>query len=144
VRNSVVRQLQSLGYKTITAADGNVALAHVDDNTPFDLLLTDVIMPGGINGRQLADAVVARRPSVKVLFTSGYTENAIVHHGRLDAGVMLLSKPYRRSDLARMVRAALDSDLAAAAGDTGAPANYDDTAISSAPPSPNSDRAAGA
>jgi FixJ family two-component response regulator len=66
-------------------------------------------MPGGVNGRQLADTVVARRPSVKVLYTSGYTENAIVHHGRLDAGVLLLVKPYRKSDLARMVRAALDT-----------------------------------
>ena len=140
VRNSVVRQLQSLGYKTITAADGNAALAHLDDGTPFDLLLTDVIMPGGINGRQLADAVVARRPSVKVLFTSGYTENAIVHHGRLDAGVMLLPKPYRRFDLGRMVRAALDRDLAA--GDADTLAKHDDTAKCSAPPSPNADHVA--
>jgi signal transduction histidine kinase/CheY-like chemotaxis protein len=112
VRNFVVAQLHSLGYKTITASNGNGALALLDDGARFELLLTDVIMPGGINGRQLADTVTLRRPSVKVLYTSGYTENAIVHHGRLDAGVLLLAKPYRRADLARMVRAALEQDAA--------------------------------
>jgi signal transduction histidine kinase/ActR/RegA family two-component response regulator/HAMP domain-containing protein len=116
VRNFVVTQLHSLGYKTMTAANGNAALMQIDDGATFDLLFTDVIMPGGMNGRQLADIVVARRPSVKVLYTSGYTENAIVHHGRLDAGVLLLAKPYRKSDLARMLRAALESDSTAAAG----------------------------
>jgi DNA-binding LytR/AlgR family response regulator len=60
-----------------------------------------------MNGRQLADEIQKRRPSLRILFTSGYTENAIIHHGRLDAGVLLLAKPYRRSDLARMVRRAL-------------------------------------
>jgi CheY-like chemotaxis protein len=94
---------------------------QLDGGAMFDLLLTDVIMPGGINGRQLADTVTLRRPSVKVLYTSGYTENAIVHHGRLDAGVLLLAKPYRRSDLARMVRLALDGDVVAAAGDAETP-----------------------
>jgi CheY-like chemotaxis protein len=64
-------------------------------------------MPGGMNGRQLADEVRRRRPELKTLFTSGYTENAIIHHGRLDAGVLLLAKPYRKSDLARMIRKAL-------------------------------------
>jgi signal transduction histidine kinase/ActR/RegA family two-component response regulator/HAMP domain-containing protein len=136
VRNFVVAQLNSLGYKTITAADGNVALAHLDDGAPFDLLLTDVIMPGGINGRQLADTVTLRRPSVKVLYTSGYTENAIVHHGRLDAGVLLLAKPYRRADLARMVRAALDGDSTVAERIGG-------TAKSAAPPAADRDHAAG-
>jgi CheY-like chemotaxis protein len=64
-------------------------------------------MPGPMNGRHLADQAVKRRPDLKVLFTSGYTEHAIVHHGRLDPGVLLLAKPYRKSDLARMVRVAL-------------------------------------
>ena len=67
---------------------------------PFDLLFTDVIMPGAMNGRQLADELAKSRPGLKVLFTSGYTENAIIHHGRLDTGVLLLAKPYRKSDLA--------------------------------------------
>jgi DNA-binding LytR/AlgR family response regulator len=64
-------------------------------------------MPGAMNGRQLADAIEKRKPGLKVLFTSGYTENAIIHHGRLDSGVLLLAKPYRKSDLAGMIRRAL-------------------------------------
>jgi CheY-like chemotaxis protein len=113
VRGFVVTQLRSLGYRTCAAASGAAALTEVDSGASFDLLFTDVIMPGGMNGRQLADAVLQRRPGIKVLYTSGYTENAIVHHGRLDAGVFLLPKPYRKSELARMVRAALRSDLSA-------------------------------
>ncbi len=79
----------------------------VDSGEPFDLLFTDVIMPGGMTGRQLADEVAKRRPGTKVLYTSGYTDNAIVHQGRLDPGVLLLTKPYRKSQLASMVRRAL-------------------------------------
>jgi CheY-like chemotaxis protein len=107
VRDFVVAQLHSLGYTTIAAADGRDALARVVSGAAFDLLFTDVIMPGGLNGRELADEVEKHRPGIKVLYTSGYTDNAIIHHGRLDEGVLLLSKPYRRSELARMVRAAL-------------------------------------
>jgi PAS domain S-box-containing protein len=107
VRNFVITQLHSLGYRTIAAADGREALSHVQSGLAFDLLFTDVIMPGGINGRELADQVAKRRPGTRVLYTSGYTDNAIVHHGRLDDGVLLLSKPYRKSELARMVRVAL-------------------------------------
>jgi two-component SAPR family response regulator len=68
-------------------------------------------MPGTMNGRQLAEEVVKRRPSIKVLFTSGYTENAIFHHGRLDRDIILLPKPYRKADLGRMVRVAISSPL---------------------------------
>ena len=68
-------------------------------------------MPGAMNGRQLADAAQAKQPDLKVLYTSGYTENAIVHHGRLDSGVLLLAKPYRKADLARMLRRALDGKV---------------------------------
>jgi FixJ family two-component response regulator len=64
-------------------------------------------MPGGMNGRQLDEEIRRRRTTLRTLFTSGYTENAMIHRGRLDAGVLLLSKPYRKSDLARMVRKAL-------------------------------------
>jgi YesN/AraC family two-component response regulator len=81
----------------------------IDGPKHIDLLFTDVIMPGSMNGRQLVDVALARRPGLKTLFTSGYTENAIVHHGRLDTGVLLLAKPYRKSDLARMIRTALES-----------------------------------
>jgi CheY-like chemotaxis protein len=107
VRNFVIAQLHSLGYKTIAAADGRSALALVTGGSPFDLLFTDVIMAGGISGRELAGEVAKRRPGTKVLYTSGYTDNAIVHHGRLDDGVMLLTKPYRKTQLDRMVRQAL-------------------------------------
>jgi CheY-like chemotaxis protein len=110
VRNSVIVQLQSLGYQTIAAGNGAEALAIIDSEVAFDLLFTDVIMSGSLNGRQLADEALRRRPGVKVLFTSGYTENAIIHHGRLDPGVLLLAKPYRKADLARMVRLALGAE----------------------------------
>ena len=77
------------------------------DGVRIDLLFTDMIMPGAMNGRQLADAALQRRASLKILFTSGYSNEAIIHHGHLDVGVLLLAKPYRKSDLARMLRAAL-------------------------------------
>src|SRR6185295_8509435 len=104
---SATTQLASLGYTTLAAANAAEALAMVDAGTQFDLLFTDVIMPGSMNGRELAEEVAKRRTSVKVLFTSGYTEDAVIHHGRLEPGVLLLAKPYRKIDLARMVRAAL-------------------------------------
>jgi CheY-like chemotaxis protein len=74
-----------------------------------ELLFTDVVMPGGMNGRQLADAATARYPALKVLYTSGYSQNAVVHGGRVDPGVHLLSKPYRLNELATAVRSVLDS-----------------------------------
>jgi len=113
VRNFVTAQLQSLGYKTIAAADGRAALELIEAGQPFDLLFTDVVIPGGMSGRELADEVAKLRPGVKVLYTSGYTDNAIVHHGKLDDGVMLLTKPYRRNQLAEMIRKALGGGVAA-------------------------------
>ena len=109
VREYVVTQVKRLGYETFAARNAAEALDAIDSATRIDLLFTDVIMPGGMNGRQLATEALKRRPELKVLFTSGYTENAIVHHGRLDAGVLLLAKPYVSSDLARMIRIALAS-----------------------------------
>jgi PAS domain S-box-containing protein len=108
VRGYVLTQLHSLGYVTLDAANAAEALALIEAGHDFDLLFTDVIMPGAMNGRQLADAIQIRRPELKVLYTSGYTENAIIHHGRLDSGVLLLAKPYRKSDLAKMIRKALE------------------------------------
>ncbi|MFH1345726.1 MAG: PAS domain S-box protein [Pseudomonadota bacterium] len=108
VRKYVVTQVESLGYTTLEAGNAAEALVVIDNTEGIDLLFTDVIMPGSMNGRQLADEALKRRPALKTLFTSGYTENAIVHHGRLDTGVLLLAKPYRKSDLARMIRQALD------------------------------------
>ena len=107
VREYVLAQLHSLGYVTLQAANAAEALAIVAAGEPFDLLFTDVIMPGKMNGRQLADEVLKTRPGLRVVYTSGYTENAIIHHGRLDSGVLLLAKPYRKSDLARIIRKAL-------------------------------------
>ncbi|MGY4624786.1 CHASE3 domain-containing protein [Bradyrhizobium sp. USDA 4486] len=107
VRNFVTAQLQSLGYKTVAAADSKAALELIEAGQEFDLLFTDVVIPGGMSGRELAEKVAALRPGLKVLYTSGYTDNAIVHHGKLDDGVLLLTKPYRRNQLAAMIRKAL-------------------------------------
>jgi CheY-like chemotaxis protein len=107
VRKYVRTQIEGLGYATLAAANAAEALEVIDANAQIDLLFTDVIMPGAMNGRQLVDEAQRRRPGLKTLFTSGYTENAIVHHGRLDSGVLLLAKPYRKSELARMIRTAL-------------------------------------
>ncbi len=74
-----------------------------------NLLLTDVVLPGGMNGRELATEIERRTPGIPVLFMSGYTEDAIIHHGRLDADAKLLQKPFRKADLARAVRKVLDS-----------------------------------
>jgi PAS domain S-box-containing protein len=109
VRQYVMTQIQSLGYTALEASNAAEALNAIDSNPTIDLLFTDVIMPGSMNGRQLVDEALKRRPALKTLYTSGYTENAIVHHGRLDSGVLLLAKPYRKSDLARMIRLALGS-----------------------------------
>jgi signal transduction histidine kinase/FixJ family two-component response regulator len=111
VRTFVVGQIQSLGYVTLSAVNADEALVFINSAKPIDLLFTDMIMPGSMNGRQLADLALRRRPSLKVLFTSGYTENTVIHYGRLDAGVLLLAKPYRKADLARMIRSALDGDV---------------------------------
>jgi CheY-like chemotaxis protein len=109
VRTYVIAQLASLNYKTLSAANAAEALAIADSGAQFDLLFTDVIMPGKMNGRELANEMAKRRPWLKVLFTSGYTHDAMVHHGRLDSGVLLLAKPYRKIELARMLRRALDN-----------------------------------
>jgi signal transduction histidine kinase/CheY-like chemotaxis protein len=107
VRAFVVNQIKSLGYATLTAVNAVEAMSFIDGPGEIDLLFTDMIMPGSMNGRQLAEKALQCRAALKVLFTSGYSNEAIIHHGHLDAGVLLLAKPYRTSDLARMIRAAL-------------------------------------
>ncbi|MBN9497301.1 MAG: PAS domain S-box protein [Alphaproteobacteria bacterium] len=109
VRKHVVSSLKNLGYDVLEAENGADALAQIEKNEMIDLIFTDVVMPGQMGGRDLAEAAKKRRPDLKVLFTSGYTENSIVHNGRLDSGVELLSKPYRRDQLATKVRKVLDS-----------------------------------
>lgn len=111
VRTFVLAQVESLGYVTLTAANAEEALAVINGAQEIDLLFTDLIMPGAMNGRQLADQALLRRPLLKILFTSGYSEDAIIHNGRLDTGVLLLAKPYRKTELARMLRCALASDV---------------------------------
>lgn len=108
VRTHLAAQLASLGYRVTEAANGPDALALLADLDDVAMLLTDIVMPGGLNGRELAERAVAINPGLKVLYTSGYTENAIVHQGRLDPGIDLLSKPYRRKILADKVRTVLD------------------------------------
>ncbi|BBO11711.1 ATP-binding protein [Bradyrhizobium sp. TM102] len=107
VQGYVIARLGSLGYRTLVAGDGASALALVDQGAKFDLLFTDIIMPGGMNGRELADAIRLRRPGARVLYTSGYTDDAIVHGGHLDPGVALLRKPYRKSELSQKIREVL-------------------------------------
>jgi CheY-like chemotaxis protein len=114
VRDYVNTQVRSLGYAPLSAANAEQALEIIRGAAPIDLLFTDVIMPGAMNGRQLVEQALKLRSDLKVLYTSGYTDNAIVHHGRLDSGVLLLEKPYRKADLARMIRAALNATGSAA------------------------------
>lgn len=109
VRRYAQHQLAALGYKVIAAATGPEALEIIRQRDDVDLLFTDIVMPGGMNGRQLAEAAQAIHPELKVLYTSGYSENAVTHDGRLDTGVQLLSKPYRRVELAARIRAMLDT-----------------------------------
>jgi signal transduction histidine kinase len=108
VRSYLVETLQDLNYRVQQAPDGASALAMFDSDTPqIDLLLTDIVMPG-INGRQLADELCHRQPGLKVLFMTGYSRDAIVHHGRLDVGVSMLQKPLTQATLAAKIRLLLD------------------------------------
>jgi signal transduction histidine kinase/DNA-binding response OmpR family regulator len=104
VRGTVVDMLSELGYRVLKAKDAQSALAIVESGTPIDVLFTDVVMPGPLRSPELTRKAQERLPNIAVLFTSGYTENAIVHGGRLDQGIELLSKPYTREALARKIR----------------------------------------
>ncbi|WP_186332173.1 response regulator [Bordetella genomosp. 13] len=104
VRTTVVDMLSELGYRVLRARDASSALAIIESGMPMDLVFTDVVMPGPLRSPELARKARERLPNVAVLFTSGYTDNAIVHGGRLDEGIELLSKPYTREALARKIR----------------------------------------
>jgi len=104
VRSTVVDMLAELGYRVLQAREAQSALAIVESGIPIDLIFTDVVMPGPLRSPELARKARERLPNIAVLFTSGYTENAIVHGGRLDEGIDLLSKPYSREALARKIR----------------------------------------
>jgi PAS domain S-box-containing protein len=111
LRNYIAEMLTELGYRVLEAATGAEAIEILDQENTVDLLFTDVVLPGGMNGRELADEAMHRRPDLKVLFTTGYTRNAIVHHGRLDPSVQLIGKPFSFEELGARVRALLDGGL---------------------------------
>ncbi len=100
--------LESVGFRVLAAGEAGQALALLREGERVDLLFTDVVLPGAVNGRQLAEEARKLRPDLPVLFTTGYTRNAIVHDGRLDADARLLSKPYTLDFLARAVRRLID------------------------------------
>ncbi|MDS9469059.1 PAS domain-containing protein [Paracoccus sp. MBLB3053] len=104
VRDTVVQLLTELGYHVLTAKDPQAGLSVVESGVPIDVLFTDVVMPGPLTSREMARRSQSLIPGLAVLFTSGYTENSIVHGGRLDEGVELLSKPYSHEALARRLR----------------------------------------
>jgi signal transduction histidine kinase/DNA-binding response OmpR family regulator len=104
VQATVVDMLTALGYRVLKANDGQSALTILQSGVPVDLLFTDVVMPGPVRSVEVARQAKQMFPEIEVLFTSGYTQNAIVHGGRLDPGVELISKPYRREELARKIR----------------------------------------
>jgi PAS domain S-box-containing protein len=110
VRATVVEMLSDLGYRVLKANDASSALAIIESGIPIDLLFTDVVMPGPLRSPDLARKARERLPRLAVLFTSGYTENSIVHGGRLDPGVELLGKPYTREALARKIRHVLSNE----------------------------------
>ncbi|MFL5083490.1 MAG: ATP-binding protein, partial [Xanthobacteraceae bacterium] len=108
LRGYTVEILTELGYRVVDAASAAAALELIEQRADIDLLFTDVVMPGGVNGRELADQALRLRPGLKVLFTTGYTRNAIVHQGRLDPGVQMISKPFSFAELGAKMRALLD------------------------------------
>ncbi|HYY61808.1 MAG TPA: PAS domain S-box protein, partial [Burkholderiales bacterium] len=108
VRVFVTESLGELGYRVFATLDGPSALRTLEAQGDIDLLFTDVGLPNGMNGRVLADQARKRWPTLKVLFTTGYARNAIIHHGRLDSGVDLITKPYTQTELAGKVRKVLN------------------------------------
>jgi signal transduction histidine kinase len=111
VRTYSVETLRELGYRVIEAHDGPSALRLIERQTRVDLLFSDVVLPGGMTGAQVAEQARALRPALKVLFTTGYARNAIIHHGRLDKGVRLITKPFSAADLAVKIRDVLDEQI---------------------------------
>jgi CheY-like chemotaxis protein len=109
VRAAVVQQLTSLGYTVAEAANGSAGLELLGSRQTYDLLLTDVVMPGPVNGKALAEKAIKLSPNLRVLFMSGYSGDAISTLGSLNPGTILLSKPFRKADLAQAIRNALAS-----------------------------------
>jgi len=110
VNKLAVEALQERGYQVLSASDGAAALRLIESAPQIDLLLTDVVLPGGMNGRELTEAVRRKRNGIKVLYMTGYTRNAIIHHGRLDLDIDLLTKPFTADALTRKIRRVLDGN----------------------------------
>jgi CheY-like chemotaxis protein len=109
VRAFAVRTLEALGYRVIAVVNGPEALSRLHGGDKVDLLFTDVVMPGGMNGWELAERARGARPGLKVLLTSGYALETLLARGRLRTDMAFLNKPYRKADLARRLREALDA-----------------------------------
>ena len=107
MRKHTEEQLAELGYRVVTAENGAAALAHVEEGCVPDILFTDLVMPGGINGWELAESARRISPELRVLLTSGYALEALAERGRLPEGGVVLNKPYRKAELAKRVREAL-------------------------------------
>ncbi len=110
VRDIPVSILRNQGYVIVEAGDGKEAINRLKDGQPFDLLFTDVVLQGGMNGVEIAKEAKRIQPNIKVLYTTGYAENAVVHNGQLDPGVTLVNKPFNRVELLEKVRAMLGSE----------------------------------
>ena len=108
VREHSVASLRELGYRVLAAGDGHAALRVLAREAEIEVLFTDIGLPGGMNGRQLAEAARVLRPDLKVVYTTGYARNAIVHGGVLDPGTELLPKPFSYAALAAKIRTVLD------------------------------------
>ncbi len=144
VRATVVEMLSELGYAVLKAPSADAALVIVEAGMPIDMIFTDVVMPGKLKSTELARMARERQPDLAVLYTSGYTENSIVHGGRLDAGVELLSKPYTREALARKVRAVLNQRPQRPAKSQPAPAVSSPTAAAAESVQPRTEAATAA
>ena len=108
VRVFAVTSLEGLGYRVIAAVDGPEGLTRLAQDESIELLFTDIVMPGGMSGLELAERARAARPGLKVLLTSGYALETLTTRGRMPAQATLLNKPYRKAELARAVRDAME------------------------------------
>ena len=108
LRNLVIEVLDDLGYASFQAADGASALEILKSNSRIDLLITDVGLPGGMNGRQLADAARLSRGDLRVLFITGYAENAVINHGHLEPGMQIMTKPFPMDALGTKIRVMIE------------------------------------
>ncbi len=109
VRGFVSRSLDQLGYRVLPVADGPAALAILESGRRFDMLLTDVVLPGGMSGSQVAESALRRQPKLKILYASGYNDDAVAHDGRLDPDLAFIGKPFSQAQLAAKVRQVLDA-----------------------------------